>query len=811
MKNHNFTTYGRIEAAEKFLKFSLLLTFGAFLLLSAAVTARAATFTVDRTDDANVSACTEAANDCTLRGAVAAANDSPENDTVIFDSNVFNSPQTITLTGGDLRIANNGTLTLNGSGANLLTVSGNNQSRIFSVVYLAGFTVSDLTITDGIAVGSIPARDGLGGGIYTEGTLELNRVVVKNCQSTGLYNFGFFATTINSSTFTGNRGEDGGAIRNLRSAPLIISNTGIDNNSAVNGGGIYSLGGLTLTDSLLRDNSASDSGGGIYGAGIALVNTAVNRNSAVNDGGGIRTNGNGLSISSSSLNGNSATTGGALMCLGTLTMMNSTIENNRARYGGGFAKYSSEAANINGSTISNNTATENSGGIFNINGTLTMINSTVSGNSAVQDGGGINNFAILNLINVTVANNRGSNGGGILNIPGTVNIRNTIIGDNSSGDFFGSLNSQGYNLIEDIGNTTITTTAPGPVITGQDPQLLPLGNYGGVTKTHALKPSSPAIDKGLLTTDPATAVDQRGLPRPFDFLSVANGSGDGSDIGAYERQALEPFLSTPFDFDGDGKADLSIFRPGTGFWYLLGSQNGLVSQQFGIAADKLVPADYDGDGKTDIAVYRNGTWYLLRSSAGFIGIAFGAPDDIPQPGDFDGDGKADIAVWRPSNGTWYVYNLATNQFTAAQFGAGADKPVRGDYDGDGKTDYAVFRPSNGTWYVNGSRAGFTAVQFGLADDKPVPADYDGDGKTDVAVFRPSTGTWYLNRSQAGFTSEQLGIATDLPVPADYNGDGKAEVSVYRNGMWLPNPFTGGPFTAAFGSATDRPVPNAYIQ
>ena len=267
---------------------------------------------------------------------------------------------------------------------------------------------------------------------------------------------------------------------------------------------------------------------------------------------------------------------------------------------------------------------------------------------------------------------------------------------------------------------------------------------------------------------------------------------------------------TPFDFDGDGKSDVSVFRPTGGFWYLNNSTSGFTGAQFGDTNDKIVPADYDGDGKTDLAVYRNGTWYLNRSTAGFIGFAFGASDDIPQPADFDGDGKADLAVWRPSNGVWYVFNLANNQFTSSQFGAMTDKPVVGDYDGDGKADYAVFRPSNGTWYVQRSQLGFTGIQFGDTNDKPVPADYDGDGKTDIAVFRPSNGTWYLNRSQLGFTGMQFGVSTDLPTPADYDGDGKADVAVFRDGTWYLNRSTAGFTGTAFGAATDKPTPNAFV-
>jgi hypothetical protein len=149
------------------------------------------------------------------------------------------------------------------------------------------------------------------------------------------------------------------------------------------------------------------------------------------------------------------------------------------------------------------------------------------------------------------------------------------------------------------------------------------------------------------------------------------------------------------DMDGDGKADLIVWRGSTGTWYWLTSSSGYNyaaagSKQWGNQSLGDVPlvGDLDGDGNADLVVWRGstGTWFWLTSSSGYQYSSQGqvqwgnqSMGDVPLLTDMDGDGKADLIVWRASTGWWYWLKSTQKYALSApgmvQWGGPGDIPV----------------------------------------------------------------------------------------------------------------------------------------
>lgn len=412
----------------------------------------AAVYTVTKTADTDDGFCNF---DCSLREAIRAANASPSNDVIDFDFNVFVNPQTITLSGSELVIVNNGTLRITGLSADRLTIDGDNASRIISNGPNAVTFISDITFTNGNGVGA--AGSGRGGAIYNNGGI----------------------LTLNNLVITGNRANLGGGTNSAGSGSVI-----------------------TINNSVISNNTSTSSGGGMQNFSNSM-----------------------LIVNNSTINGNtsgSATGGGGIQANGMVKITNSTITLNNASGG--------------------------SGGGISYNGTgMTLTNVTIVGNTSTDNGGGVHKS---------------------ISTPNAF-WRNTIVAENNgaenSPDVTGAINSEGNNLIGNIGISTGWITSD---IRNQSPVLSPLGFYGGRGLTYIPLSGSPALNGGQnCVINQSCESNNAPISASFDQRGASRPSNSVVDIGAVE--ASDSYFATLPDALFGQNYNLTIAPDSTGFVYLL--------------------------------------------------------------------------------------------------------------------------------------------------------------------------------------------------------------------------------------------------
>ncbi len=401
------------------------------------------------------------------------------------------------------------------------TLDANGHGRVLTVK-LTHVLIRNLTLRGG----RLPldgTRDDSGGGI----------------QLAASFRDGGCGLTLLDSIVEDNEAPNGGGIANLcDSSKITITNSLIRNNHAVLGGGIYIptaeelFSELVMTNSQVTHNRAEEQGGGIFlragdaGTNATISASTIASNVVVNGAGG------GISVRT----GNEAA--------GTnLTLRNVAITDNMASAGGGLHVESrgSTVVTVGNTTISSNRASSGNGGGVFIKGATEFDSTNVR------------------LINSTVANNTATEGGGIYKLDGLLTLANTLVVMNTTGSdctlavspgLPSRYVSAGHNLDSDGTCLPADVRQPSDIPNG-NANLGPLADNGGPTLTHALLSDSQAIDAGddaVCAAAPVNAIDQRGVARP---------QSAHCDIGAVEVQIDQgaTFTVTKFTDSNDGVCD----------------------------------------------------------------------------------------------------------------------------------------------------------------------------------------------------------------------------------------------------------------
>jgi hypothetical protein len=619
-----------------------------------------------------------------LRVAIIAANSNGQDDVIQLQAGLYsltvgnqNGHENGALR-GDLGVTEAGhVLTIQGVDASATFIDVNNIDRAFQVLPSVTLVLRNLTIINGYAKddgtsGALPyktdsrggailnsggsvtldhvrlennyaagtsfipppgtaATNGLGGAIYSDGTMNLlNSVVANNFALGGLGGDGQpAAASVGNPGLPGGFANGGGLY--LANGTVTIRDSTLSGNSAYGGnGGNGSAGGTFFGTAFAGGaggSGATGAGAGLYLAGgtATLSHSTVSGNFAVGGQGGIGgagANNNGGTAGAGGIGGAGGTGigGGLTVVGGTLTLSDATIASNQARDRNGGQGGAAGMGAPNGTSGAGGAGgTAKGGGLFVfLFGTAEVHNSTVALNFAADSQGGPAGAGAGGMIGPGAK----GQGGGVRIDNGNLDAVNAVssifAGNNASTDpdFSGNFNTAQNNLLANNTGSNLPSNPPNGNLVGTgvqpiDPRLLPLDFYGGPTQTFALRPDSPAIDAGLNPDNLTT--DQRGFASrtvkgtadigAFEFgaLDVSGSSGGGGGTGGTGGQgpAVPGMYHTLVTHltKVKGRTRIDVFDAATGAYkghvFPFGKFHGKI---------KVMQADFNGDGFADLIV-----------------------------------------------------------------------------------------------------------------------------------------------------------------------------------------------------------------
>ncbi len=460
-----------------------------------------ATFTVTSTADTTTGG---KPTDGTLRWAVVQANAATSPSTIDFS--LAAGPQTITLLRGALVLRNTAdSIEIDGPGASLLTIDGNENGRVFQVDQGVTATLSGLTITGGRLSTALAASGGLsailaevGAGLYNDGSVTIDDCTISGNTAAyggGVGNVGTAA--LNRCTISGNAGFQGGGVSNPSlngPASVVLSDCALSGNSSISqsesapgfgtatfpgqGAVLMNTGTAALTGCTVSGNSVGTGGADLAGSQI----TGLGGTSLLDNAGT-------FTMTDSTITGNTAGIAG-VENTGTVTVTGCTIRGNTGA-SGVLVNSGGTSLTVTGSTISDNSGSWGAG-LVNLTGNAVVSDCTISGNvstasEATESANGVSQTLVI-----------GGNGAGVYNA-GSLTLSNSTISGNSSiavssvpaggqtsvlgmgdGDGGGVFNSGTATLTDCTISGNVGTASPPATIDGQVIPFQMTGEGGGV-------------------------------------------------------------------------------------------------------------------------------------------------------------------------------------------------------------------------------------------------------------------------------------------------------------------------------------------